>query len=428
MNRRIQKSNFKFKQFSVKQKKILSWWMHKSEYDGIIADGAIRSGKSVSLSVSFVIWAMTCFDGEVFAMCGKTISSFRRNVWLWLKPALISLGYGVQELRSDNLVTITYQEVCNQFFIFGGKDESSQDLIQGLTLAGILFDEVVLMPKSFVNQALGRCSVEGSKFFFNCNPDSPAHWFKKEFIDKLKDKNMLRIHFKMSDNLTLSKRVKERYEKRFTGLFYKRFIQGLWVMAEGIIYSMFENRMIINKIDVSIRILNKWIGVDYGQTNATTFILAGIGSDNKLYILDEFYHSGKDSQIQKSPQMYAEDFKKWLIKNGVEGMPVRHEKIFIDPSAKGFMLQLNQVGIRNIRQADNDVNRGIELLSSIMSTDNFRVLSSCKETIKELNTYSWDEKAQLRGEDKPKKQYDHCLDAIRYIANGTRMIWQKIVK
>ena len=167
---------FKFKPFSKKQLKILTWWLPNSpvhECDGIIADGAIRSGKTVSMCLSYAMWAMETFNGQNFGMCGKTIGSFRRNVLFWLKLMLKSRGYKVVDQRADNLVTVSRAGKTNYFYIFGGKDERSQDLIQGITLAGCFFDEVALMPESFVNQATGRCSVDDSKFWFNCNPDGP---------------------------------------------------------------------------------------------------------------------------------------------------------------------------------------------------------------------------------------------------------------
>ena len=237
------KQFFKFEPFSKKQRKVLNWWTKDSpvkEYDGIIADGAIRSGKTVSMSLSFALWAMSSFNGQNFAMCGKTIGSFRRNVLFWLKLMLKSLGYRVADHRADNLVIISKGSTENYFYIFGGKDERSQDLIQGITLAGVFFDEVALMPESFVNQATGRCSVDGSKFWFNCNPDGPYHWFKLNWIDKCKEKQLLYLHFMMDDNLSLSEKVKTRYRSMYTGVFYKRYILGLWAMAEGIIYDMFD--------------------------------------------------------------------------------------------------------------------------------------------------------------------------------------------
>ena len=160
---------FKFKPFSKKQRKVLNWWCDTSpvkDHDGIIADGAIRSGKTLSMSLSFALWAMSTFNGQNFGMCGKTIGSFRRNVLIWLKLMLKSRGYKVIDPRADNLVVISKGDVENNFYIFGGKDESSQDLIQGITLAGVFFDEVALMPESFVNQATARCSIDGSKLLY----------------------------------------------------------------------------------------------------------------------------------------------------------------------------------------------------------------------------------------------------------------------
>ena len=225
---------FKFQPFSQKQRMVLNWWCKDSpvkDSDGIIADGAIRSGKTVSMSLSFIMWAMSSFNGENFAMCGKTIGSFRRNVLSGLKMMLHSRGYTVADHRADNLVIITKGDVTNYFYIFGGKDERSQDLIQGITLAGVFFDEVALMPESFVNQATGRCSVDGSKYWFNCNPDGPYHWFKADWIDKREEKHLLYLHFTMDDNLSLSEKIKERYRSMYTGVFYRRYILGLWASS-----------------------------------------------------------------------------------------------------------------------------------------------------------------------------------------------------
>lgn len=429
-NQRNEKASFQFQPFSLKQKKILTWWMPNSpvaEKDGIIADGAVRSGKTLIMSLSFMLWAMSTFEFEVFGMAGKTIASFRRNVLFILKIVLRLRGYTVEDRRSENCIVVSNGRVENYFYIFGGKDESSQDLVQGLTCAGFFFDEVTLMPESFVNQAVARCSVEGSKLWFNCNPGGPFHWFKVNWIDQLDDKNMLRLHFLLSDNPSLSPKKIAWYERKFSGVFYQRYILGLWVMAEGVIYSMFEPKMIVHRVPKDVTIREKWIGIDYGQANATTFILCGIGSDSIFYVLDEYFHSGRDSMVQKSPKAYAKDFKKWLLKNGVDGMPVRYDKIFIDPSAKGFMLQLFEENVQGIRQAINEVNRGIELFSSLIQNGNFRVLSHCKNVLKELGSYSWDPKRQEKGEDVPIKQHDHTMDAIRYILNGTRMTWQKIL-
>lgn len=430
----MKNSKFKFIPFSKKQKKILTWWMpDKSPYadkDAIICDGSVRSGKTIIMSLSYIIWAMETFNYCNFGMAGKTIGSFKRNVWILLRLMLMGRGYKIRKVPdtdSNNAYAISKNNKENYFYIFGGKDEKSQDLVQGFTAAGFFFDEVTLMPETFVNQAVARCSVDGAKLWFNCNPGGPFHWFKINWIDCLKEKNAIRIHFELDDNPSLSEKVKEKYKRMFQGIFYQRFILGLWVLAEGVIYSMFKQEMVIDKLPKGVKIIKKWIGVDYGQSNATVFLLCGLGNDNKLYILDEYYHEGKQAQIQKSPSKYAKDFKKWLIKNGVEGMPVVHDKTFIDPSAKGFMLQLHEEGVRSVWQADNEVLRGIELISSIIDNDLLRIFRHCTNTINEFSAYSWDPKAQERGEDKPIKQHDHAMDALRYVVNGTRQMWQKFI-
>ena len=429
---KIKATKFKFQSFSIKQKRVLCWWMDNSPYkdkDGIIADGSVRSGKTIIMSLSYIIWGMTNFNGCNFGMAGKSIGSFKRNVWFLLKIMLIGRGYRIGKLSDigDNVFIISKGDVENYYYIFGGKDERSQDLVQGFTAAGFFFDEVALMPQSFVNQAVARCSVEGSKLWFNCNPDGPFHWFKIEWIDGIIEKNLYRLHFLLDDNPSLSTKKIEQYMRMFRGIFYDRFILGLWVLAEGVIYSMFDKSMVIKSIPLGVKIIKKWIGMDYGQSNATVFLLIGLGSDNKLYILDEYYHEGKKSSIQKSPSKYSKDYFKWKTKNGVDGSPVNVDKVFIDPSAKGFMLQLHEDGERNVWQADNDVIRGIETISSIIDNDMLRILAHCKNTISEFSAYRWDPKAQERGEDKPIKQYDHAMDSLRYVVNGTRKLWQSMV-
>lgn len=264
------KEFFHFQPFSKKQRQVLNWWCEDSpvrDYDGIIADGAIRSGKTVSMSLSFALWAMSSFSGQNFAMCGKTIGSFRRNVLFWLKLMLKSRGYTVTDHRADNLVVISRGDVENYFYIFGGKDERSQDLIQGITLAGVFFDEVALMPESFVNQATGRCSVDGSKYWFNCNPDGPYHWFKQNWIDRQEEKHLLYLHFTMDDNLSLSEKIKARYRGMYSGVFYKRYIQGLWCMAEGIIYDMFDVEKHVKQLasfEEKLLPSGRYVSCDYG--------------------------------------------------------------------------------------------------------------------------------------------------------------------
>ncbi len=405
---RVKTAVFKFQPFSKKQKKILTWWLPESgvsHMEGIIADGAIRSGKTVSMALSFVMWAMASFTEENFAMCGKTIGSFRRNVLAVLKLMLVSRGYRYKDHRADNLLEVTRGGVTNYFYVFGGKDERSQDLIQGITLAGVFFDEVALMPESFVNQATGRCSVEGSKYWFNCNPQGPFHWFKQNWIDKAAEKQLLYLHFTMDDNLSLSEKIKARYRSMYSGVFYKRYILGLWCVAEGVIYDMFENARHVSA-PISTPATEEYIvSCDYGTQNATVFLLWRKASE-KWICCREYYYSGRDENKQKTDREFADDLTAWL--GGIK--PVQ---IIIDPSAASFIAELRQRGY-SIKKAKNDVLDGIRFVGSLLNREQIAISDQCRETIKEFASYVWDEKAADRGEDKPIKQNDHCMDALRY--------------
>lgn len=409
MVRRIRQAIFKFKPFSKKQLKVLTWWLPNSpvrDRDGIIADGAIRSGKTLSMSLSFVMWAMETFIDQNFGMCGKTIGSFRRNVLFLLKLMLRSRGYGVSDHRADNLLVVTRGDVVNYFYIFGGKDERSQDLIQGITLAGVFFDEVALMPESFVNQATGRCSVDGSKFWFNCNPDGPFHWFKVNWIDKIIEKNLIYLHFTMDDNLSLSEKIKARYKSMYSGVFYQRYILGLWVVAEGIIYDMFDQaKHVVNKLTDLITD-TYYVSIDYGTQNATVFLLWCKNRSGQWVCVKEYYYSGRDETEQKTDAEYADDLKDFLGN-------IKPKAIIVDPSAASFIAELRKRGYR-IKKAKNEVLDGIRFVATLLNQEKIVFAECCVNTIKEFNSYIWDKKACERGEDKPIKQHDHCLDATRY--------------
>jgi len=407
----MQTKPFRFAPFSLKQRKVLNWWTDASpvrDYEGIIADGSIRSGKTISMSLAFVMWAMECFEDEQFGMAGKTIASFRRNVLTQLIKMLGSRGYKVTEKRADNQIIVTRGDVQNTFYIFGGKDEGSQELVQGVTLAGFFFDEVALMPESFVNQATARCSVEGSKFWFNCNPEGPRHWFKTEWVDQAKRRGLLYLHFTMDDNLSLSDRIKERYRSQYTGLFYERFILGRWAVAEGVIYDMFDHhRHVISLKQAASEITETcYVSCDYGTQNATVFHLWVKTKTGDWICLREYYYSGREQRKQKTDAEYVQDMAAFL-----EGS--RPRAIIVDPSAASFIEALRQAGYQVIK-ANNDVQDGIREMAKMLNTGRIRYVDSCERAIDEFGLYVWDQKAAARGEDAPLKQNDHCMDADRY--------------
>lgn len=408
--KKLKPAPFKFKPFSQKQLKVLKWWRPDSPHhdkDGVICDGSVRAGKTVVMSLSYVMWAMETFSDENLGMSGKTIGSFRRNVLTPLKRMLKGRGYKVKDHRADNYLSISRKGVTNYFYIFGGKDEASQDLIQGITLAGMFFDEAALMPQSFVNQATARCSVEGAKFWFNCNPAGPYHWFKLEFLDKLKEKNLLHLHFTMDDNFSLSERIKERYKRLYSGVFYQRYILGLWVLAEGIIYDMFnKDKHIVKTIDRPYT--EHYVSIDYGIQNPTTFGLWGLCA-GVWYKVREYHYDGRQESKQKTDQEYLEDLQDFLGDIKIKG-------IIVDPSAASFIALLKKNRFKVIK-AKNEVIDGIRNVASALKDGLIVYNDCCKETFREYSSYIWDERSAERGEDKPVKKNDHQMDGDRYFVN-----------
>lgn len=405
MKEKVKKQGFAFKPFSVKQKQVLTWWCPNSpvkDKDGIIADGAIRSGKTLCMSLSYVLWAMESFNQQNFGMAGKTIGSFRRNVLFWLKMMLVSRGYSVVDHRSDNLIVVSKGTTTNYFYIFGGKDERSQDLIQGITLAGMFFDEVALMPESFVNQATGRCSVTGSKFWFNCNPDSSMHWFKVNWIDKCKEKNIIYLHFMMDDNLSLAEENKKRYYTMYDGVFFKRYVLGLWCVAEGLVYPMFSEERHVKKEHMT-GALTYIVSVDYGTVNpfsAGLWAFDGWHSQREA----EIYYDSRKKKKRVDDEEYYKMLKK-LIGNR------RVECIIVDPSAASFIEVIKKYNEYSVMGANNDVLDGIRVATTMLNKDMISVHEDCQDNIKEYGLYVWDEE---KGDDVVIKENDHSMDDTRY--------------
>ncbi|MCM0648647.1 PBSX family phage terminase large subunit [Clostridium swellfunianum] len=398
---------FRFQPFSLKQKKLLFFWEKGSPFadrDIIIADGAIRSGKTIACICSFLRWSLKHFSGENFILSGKTIGSLKKNVIGPMQQILTAWGIKYEYNRSENFIIIG----DNTYYMYDASNEASQDKLQGLTAAGALADEVALFPQNFVDQMIGRCSVDGAKIFMNCNPGSPYHFVKTELIDKAKEKNILYMHFDMDDNLSLSQKVKQRFRRMFSGVFFKRYILGLWVQAEGIIYDMFDE--IKHKVKTIERAYKEfYVSCDYGTQNATVFLLWG-QFEGKWYLVDEYYYSGRDKGKQKSDPEYYKDLEEFVGERKVKA-------IVIDPSAASFIALIREKGKFTVRKAKNDVLEGIRNVAAYLTDELLLFNDNCYNTFKEFFSYIWDEKAIQRGEDKPVKIMDHAMDAIRYFVN-----------
>lgn len=386
---------------SNKQKQILAFPFTK--YDALICDGAIRSGKTVFMMLAFVDDAMRRFNNQRFGICGKTVDSAIKNIitpYLGLKYA--KEKYRIQWRRSDKLLMVSKGNIQNVFEIFGGKDESSFMLIQGRTLAGALLDEVALMPRSFVEQALARCSVEGSKLWFNCNPDSPQHWFYTEWIKGAKERNALHLHFNLEDNPSLSENIIERYKRLYTGVFFQRYILGQWVLAEGLVYSFNEE----NITDEQPRGAEYYISVDYGTLNPFSAGLWSVTGDKAVRI-KEYYYDGRGKKKLMTDEDYCEAITELAGNKFIT-------KVVVDPSAASFITALKRRGFR-VQQANNSVIDGIRRTAVYLREGNIKIHRSCVDAIREFGLYRWDEK---QNEDKVIKENDHAMDDIRYFCNS----------
>lgn len=403
----MSKSN-RFCPFSKKQLTALSWWHNNSpyhSYDAIICDGAVRSGKTTCMSMGFIAWSICRFDNTNFALCGKTVTSLRRNVITSLLPSLRELGFSCEEKLTKNYIEISYGSRMNRYYLFGGRDESSASLIQGITLGGVLLDEVALMPRSFVEQALARCSLDGAKFWFNCNPENPQHWFYTEWIQKAEEKNCLYVHFLMKDNPSLSPKVISRYESLYSGAFYERFVLGKWVAVDGLVYPDAANGAYTAILPDS-KPDELYVSCDYGTVNPTSMGLWGRYSGT-WYRMREYYFSSREQGRQKTDEEYYADLCELCGNEQVSA-------VIVDPSAASFIECIRRHGKYRVIKAQNDVIDGIRKVSDSFKSGKLRITPCCKASIREFGLYRWDSSVS---KDSPRKENDHAMDDIRYFVS-----------
>lgn len=390
--------------FSPKQRQVLTWWMPGSRFYGreaIVCDGAVRSGKTMAMGLSFFLWASSCFQNQRFGICGKTIASLRRNVLAEVLPKLEELGASWKERRSENRLTLRLLDHENDFYVFGGRNESAASLIQGVTFAGVLLDEVALMPRSFVEQACARCSVSGSRLWFNCNPAGPGHWFYKNWILEAEQRNCLRLSFTMEDNPSLSPGIRRRYERLYSGIFYQRFILGKWVQAEGRVYDFFQPDMAGERPAEPLE--EYYISCDYGTVNPTSMGLWGRKGDT-WYRLEEFYFSSRREQRQMTDEEYADALGKLAAGRRISA-------VIVDPSAASFMEVLRRRGFP-VKKAHNDVLAGIRLTADLLKSGKLVICRGCRDCLREMEEYVWD--TESAGQERVKKEHDHAMDDMRY--------------
>ena len=358
------------KRFSAKQKTAMTWWTSPKyrSFDALICDGAVRSGKTLSMGVGFFLWAMRCFDGQQFALCGKTIVSLRRNVLHEILPWLGGLGFRCEEKRSENLLVVRCGGRENCFYLFGGRDEGSAGL------------------------------------WFNCNPEGPQHWFYREWILRAQERGALYLHFTMEDNPSLSPRIRARYEKAYSGTFYRRFILGEWTAAKGLIYDFFTPEEYCRSVPEQ-----PWervrISIDYGTVNPMSFGMWAL-KDGVWYRVKEYYYDARKEGRQKTDAEYLEDLKHFAAGQTVE-------KVIVDPSAASFIEAVKRAGFA-VSRADNNVADGLRVTADLLKQGKIVICGTCESCLKEIAQYCWEDGGA--GRDQPKKEKDHAMDEMRYFA------------
>ncbi len=406
---------FDYKLFSRKQLEVISL---ANKFINI-SEGSVRSGKTTATNVRWIYHVLDSPHGY-FLMSGKSTDSLYRNV---VKDVVGMLGKKrsryIPTAKGGPQLLIKSGNNIKTCYCRGSSKVNSEEDIRGMTIGGWYADEVTLHHESFVIQALSRMSLSGAKAFWTTNPDNPNHKIKKNYIDQAILKGYFHRHFSLVDNLTLSSDYIKNLKAAYTGVWYKRLILGLWCIAEGLIYDMFdEKKHIIHKKDPVGSFEKGLVTCDYGTGNPTVFLLLGI--NRKTYTaLDEYYYDGH-SNTQKTDSQYADDLDRFYIKNNLFK---NIHPVIVDPSALSFITELKNRNYMVI-EADNSVISGIRKVASKLTTNELYIYESCTNLIDEFYSYAWDEKAQLLGEDKPIKKYDHSLDALRYgIYTPFRVAW-----
>ena len=391
-----QNKGFTFRPFSVRQRRLMYWWAEGSPYrdcDMVIADGSIRSGKTVAMICGFLIWSMQTFKGETFILAGKTIGALKRNVIAPLRQILAAWSLPYHYVSSGDEARI--EVGGNTYYLYDAHNERSQDRLQGLTAAGALADEVALFPRNFVEQMIGRCSVAGARIWLNCNPENPAHFVKAELIDKAEEKNIYHLHFTMQDNLSLSRRTKEMFSRMYTGVFYRRFILGEWALTEGLVYQLFADDPGQFTVQELPQIRQAYIGVDFGGTgSAHSFTLTGVTPTHELIVLDEYYHDNQKGGVLSPAQVEAAfvDFCRRAKER------FRVYEAYCD-SAEQTMIQGLRIAIMKAHlpievknAAKGPINDRIAFFNSMMAQGRFRIFAGCQATARALREAVYDPK------------------------------------
>lgn len=388
-------------------------------------EGAIRSGKTIASLLRWLKYVADPPRGGQLVMVGKTTATIARNCFAPLQDPSIfgSLSQHIHYSAGAPTAKILGRTV----HVIGANDAKAESKIRGFTCGGSYVDELTLVPRPFWDQLVGRHSIDGAQIFATTNPDNPQHWVKKDLLSGNPDVKMW--NFVMDDNPRLSEEKKAFWRRQYTGLWFKRFILGQWVQAEGAVLDMWDED--VHVVDELPPIL-RWVGtgIDYGTTNPFDALLLGLGADGVLYLASEYRWDSRKERRQKTDSEYSAAMTEWIDGYTAPGSMhpgVHPERWVVDPSAASFIQQMWRDGYSPIA-ADNSVLDGIRLVSSLLAKGHLRVHRSCRGWIEEAPGYVWSEKAALKGIDEPEKVNDHALDAGRYVLKTTEWSWRHDLK
>ncbi len=365
-----------------------------------IAHGSVRSGKTYSTLLRFAELVIDCPDNKII-MIGNSFGAIKENAVKLLTDELFK-GYCVWKPGKQCLIFGD-----KEIRVIGAHDEGSVRAIQGNTHSLAYVDELTTIPYNFVDMLTTRLSHDWSKLIATCNPNSPVHPVKEKLIDNTDPLYSYSLHFNVNDNPGISERAKNDLRTQYSGLFYRRYILGEWVAAEGAIYSDFSrDSHVLDRPPHYAQ--NYFVGVDYGVHNPFAAVLIGHNNDYTphLWVEKELYWDSKKTYRQKTNSELADDLERFIDGYNVRG-------VYLDPSAESFEVECKRRRMRVI-QAKNDVYPGITFVANLISNHELKVVKDCPNTIGEIESYVWDSKKAEKGVEEPVKKMDHAIDALRY--------------
>lgn len=415
--------------------------VHLAERRINVYEGSVRSGKTVA---SLLAWLRFVRQGPAgnLVMVGRTERTLKRNV---IDPLVEMLGPArARHVRGEGELHLLGRRV----YLAGANDDRAQDRIAGLTLAGAYVDEATLVPEGFWSMLLTRLSVEGARCFATANPDHPGHWLKAGYLDRAavwlrgdgqleqhqgdQDRlDLARVSFRLDDNPHLPAAYRAALEAEFSGLWYRRYVAGEWVQAEGAVYSMFDPELhVVDELPVDDggrTDVDRWVvAIDYGTVAPFAALLVGVSEHHRMvFVAAEWRHDSRAARRQLTDAEYSTRLREWLaVETGRPDGAALIDALVVDPSASSFIAQLWRDGWPHVRHADNTVADGIRDVASLLAAGRLKIHRSCTGLLGELPGYTWDPKPGRDGKERPRKADDHSADALRYGARGLRRWWR----